>query len=186
MRFSVTVLVLAFVLPMLVQAQTLVYEDAGEPLFVVEFPPDWLVDTDFLDEARAAGNVDEAGPRLRILEAMPVDGSKLWLGFWVVPRVSTLSEAIDYLASLDAELFTDVERTPPAERTLNGMPAKSLTGTALRQGERVEFAAVLFEPRPQAVAMALYVGRPETWKRNSDALAAIRESLAPAGNRQSR
>jgi hypothetical protein len=83
-------------------------------------------------------------------------------------------------------LFTDVERTPPADRTLNSMPTKSLTGTALRQGEAGEFAAVLFEPRPQTVAIALYVGRPETWKRHGDALAAIRELLAPAGNRQSR
>jgi len=181
MRLFATVLLLAIALPALVQAQTLVYEDAGEPLFAVEFPAEWVVDTDFLDEARAAGNVDATGPRLRILEAMPADGGKLWLGFWVIPRVATLSEAIDYMASLDTELFTDVVATSPTERSLNNMSAKTFSGTALRNGEGVEFAVALFEPRAQTIAIALYIGRPKAWEQHSDALTAIRDSLTAAG-----
>jgi hypothetical protein len=184
MQPGIRLFILLMCLPALAQAQALVYEEAGVPLFAVEFPADWLVDTDFLDEAQAAGAVDAAGPQLRILEAMPADGGKLWLGFWVVPRVSTLAGAVDYMASLDAELFTEVVATRPIELALNGMPAKRSTGTALRNGETVEFAVVFFEPQPRTIAMALYVGKPKAWKTHADALAAIRDSLSPAVTRQ--
>jgi hypothetical protein len=174
-------LVLLF-LPALVQARTVVYEQGKGPLFAVTFPQDWFVDTDFLDEARAAGAADNAAPAIRIVEAMPIDGSKLWIGLWVIPRVSTLNEGIEYIASLDAELLTEIEATAPREQVLSGMPAKTFSGTALRHGEAVEFAVALFEPSPQVIAIALYVGRPKTWARHAGELNEIRDSLTPAKN----
>ncbi len=182
MRHVLKLVLAVLCMPSLVHGQSLIYEGIEGPLFSVEFPADWIVDVDFLDEARAAGVADTVASPLRIVEAMPNDGSKLWIGFWTVPRVSTLSEALDYMASLDTELFTEIVATSPTDRDLNGMPAKVFSGTALRQGDAIEFSVALFEPRAEKIAVGLYVGQPDTWNRHADLLGAIRDSLQRAAD----
>ena len=172
-------LLLLFCLPALVQAQSFVYEREGLGLFVFDMPNDWFVDTDFLDEARAAGTADSGPPKIQIVEAMPMDGSKLWIGFWVVPNVSTLAEGLEYTRSLDQTLLKEVVATTPEARRLGGMPAKTFSGTAVRDSESVEFAVALFEPKPELIAVALYIGRPQTWFRHAEQLEQIRDSLQP-------
>ena len=132
----------------LAREEKVVYEHEGRPLFSFTLPDRWILDTDFGDEARAAGVDRGTGPEIRIVEAMPGDGTKLWLGAWVVPRASTLDRGLEYVTSLDGELFSDIAISPPRETEIGGMKARVLSGTAKREGEKVELAAVLFEARP--------------------------------------
>jgi hypothetical protein len=164
----------------LAREQKFVYNHDGRPLFSFTLPDGWLLDTDYADEARAAGADTSAGPEIRIVEAMPGDGTKLWLGAWVVPRASTLDRGLEYVASLDGELFSDIAVSPPRETTIGGMKAMALAGTAKREGEKVELAAVLFESRPGVIAVVLYVGLPDTWSKHRDELQRIVASVQPA------
>lgn len=157
-----------------------VYTHEGRPLFSITLPDRWFLDTDFGEEARAAG-VDKGGePDIRIVEAMPGDGTKLWLGAWVVPRASTLERGLEYVTSLDSDLFSDIAVSPAKETQLGGMKARALAGTAKREGEKVELAAVLFEARPGVIAVVLYVGLPDTWIQHRDELERIVASVQPA------
>lgn len=166
--------------PALARGDEFVYQHEGRPLFSITLPDGWFLDTDFADEARAAGADENAPSGIRIVEAMPGDGTKLWLGAWVVPRASTLERGLDYVASLDGELFSDIVVSPPRETALGEMKARTLSGTAKREGEKVELAAVLFEARPGVIAVVLYVGLPETSRKHRDELQRIVASVQPA------
>ena len=62
------------------QAETVIYRSqAGEPVFSVTYPESWTVDADF---DKPLTNEDGKPPP-RIVEAMPGDGSRVWLGVWV-------------------------------------------------------------------------------------------------------
>jgi hypothetical protein len=166
--------------PALARGEKVVYDHEGRPLFSVTLPDRWFLDTDFSDEARAAGVEEGARPGIRIVEAMPDDGTKLWLGAWVVPKASTLERGLEYVTSLDSDLFSDIAISPAKETQLGGMKARALAGTAKREGEKVELAAVLFEARPGVIAVLLYVGLPETWTKHRDELQRIVASVQPA------
>lgn len=178
---SVLALIVSCLMPAFTEAGPLTYSHGGEPLFSLVFPDSWIVDTDFVEEAEAAGNYKGGEPEIRLVEAMPGDGSKLWFGIWIAPRVSTLEEGLEYIASLDGELFTDVESSEPQKASLRDMAARTFYGTARREGEEVEYAVALFEPRESLIAVALYVGRPRTWKKHRAQLTAILDSLRPSG-----
>ena len=176
-----SILLAVSVVPTVGHAEALTYRHLDEELFLITFPDDWFVDSDFVADARAAGTMKGGEPALRILEAMPGDGTKLWFGIWVAPeKVTDLETALEYAASLDGYLFTDVRSSQPRDTTLGGMPAKTFSGLARRLGEEVEFAAALFQPRAEVVTVALYVGRPQTWARHRDALEQIVDSIKPA------
>lgn len=157
-------------------AETLTYEHEGDPLFTITYPPDWYVDADF-DLGEDAS--EDGEPALRIVEAMPDDDTRLWFGAWAAPgSVTTLDEALDYLNSLDSQIFTEGKASEPQETDFNGMPARTFFGTARRNGDAVEYAAGLFEPRDGVIAAVLYVGRPKTWLKHQQDLRQIVESIA--------
>ncbi len=170
------------VLPGLGKAEQVTYRHEGSPLFSITFPEGWYLDTDFESDARAAGTYSEGEATLRILEAMPTDGTKLWFGVWTAPKATTLERGLEYVASLDGSLFTDVEASEPQRTSLGGMEARTFFGKARREGEEVEYAVAVFEPRAGVVAVALYVGRPQTWESHEEELTGIVASLQPAGN----
>jgi len=170
------------ILPALSGAETMTYDHDGEPLLAMTFPAGWLVDTNYVEDAKAAGTYKGGEPEIRIVEAMPEDGTRLWIGTWVAPRTSTLEKGLEYAASLDGSLFTDVEATEPEATEIGGMAARTFHGTAKRQEEDVEFAMALLEPRDGVIVAVLYVGEPETWTKHEAELTAIVESLRPAGD----
>jgi len=178
-RFFVLSVLALFLVPGLSVAESIDYEHDGSPLFSITFPDGWYVDEDYTAEAKVAGTYEGGEPEIRILEAMPGDGTKLWFGIWVAPKATTFGRALEYAASLDGYLFTDVDSTEPKETELSGMPAKTFYGTAQREGEDVEFAAALFEPRDEVIVVALYVGRPQTWETHQEELEAVVDSIAP-------
>lgn len=165
------------ILPGLLVAEPYTYEHEGEPLFSITFPDGWYVDTDYMAEAREGGG--DTG--LRILEAMPDDGTKLWFGIWVAPeKVTDFESALEYVASLDGDLFTNVEFSRPQDATFNGMAGKTFHGLARRLNEDVEFAVAIFAPREGIFTVALYVGRPQTWGKHQTQLDKVVESIRPA------
>jgi len=162
-------------------AQTLTYDYEGSPLFSATFPEGWLIDLDFAEEARESGAYEDGEePAMRIVEARPADGRKLWVGLWAVPDIETLDDGVAYFRSLRQELFTDVELSAPEETELGGMSARVSHGAARREGGPVELKIALFQPRPGAVAAALYVGAPDAWRAHSAELDAMVASLRPA------
>ena len=174
-----TLLILAVALvPGLCRAERQTYQHDGEALFSIDFPDDWYVDADFVSDAKAAGTLKGGKPGLRILEAMPSDGSKLWFGIWVAPdSVRDFDKALEYIASLDGDLFTNVESSQPKDTSFGGMPAKTMYGIARRLGEEVEFAVALFQPREAVITVALYVGRPQTWGKHQAQLQKVVDSI---------
>jgi hypothetical protein len=167
--------------PIAASGQTLTYDHQGSPLFSVTFPAGWLIDLDFGEEARQAGAYTEGvEPALRIVEARPTDGRKVWVGLWAVPEVETLDDGVAYFGSLRQELFTDLELAKPDKAELGGMPARVTRGTARREGEAVELSLALFVPRQGRVAAALYVGAPEAWRAHAAELEKMVASLRPA------
>lgn len=176
-------LLLALIMtPGLAQAEPLTYQHEGEPLFSITFPDGWYVDTDFASDAKAAGTDEGGESEIRILEAMPGDGTKLWFGIWTAPKTTTLERGLEYVASLDGSLFTNVESSEPKQTSLSGMAARTFYGTAKRENEDVEYAVAVFEPQAGVIVVALYVGRPHTWEKHKDGLDGIVASLAPAGD----
>ena len=176
-RILVAILLALASVPSLAIAEPYIYEHDGEPLFSITFPEGWYVDSDFMPEAKAGG--PDTG--LRILEAMPSDGTKLWFGIWVAPeKVTNFETALEYVASLDGDLFTNVEFSRPLDASFNGMPAKTFQGLARRLNEDVEFAVALFEPRENLITVALYVGRPQTWGKHQVQLDKVVDSIKPA------
>ena len=163
------------------QAQTLIYEHDGTPLFSITYPSAWLVDLDFEEEAREAGTYQEGEElALRIVEARPNDDRHLWFGVWAIPDAGTLGEGLAYLSSLQQDLFTGLELSEARTTELGGMSARVLQGTARREGEPVELLMALFEPRRGAIAAALYVGEPEAWQIHRQELEAMVASLKAA------
>lgn len=179
---SVSLMLFALViLPGLSQAETVTYDHDGEDLLSITYPDGWMIDTDYVADAKGAGTYKGGEPEIRVVEAMPQDGTRLWIGIWVAPRTSTLEKGLEYAASLDGSLFTDVNATEPEKTELGGMPARTFHGTAKKQGEDVEFAMALLEPRKGIIVSVLYVGEPDTWAKHEAELEAIVESLRPAG-----
>ncbi len=163
------------------QAQTLLYDHDGAPLFSVTYPEGWIVDLELDQEAREAGTYTGGELEIRVIEAWPSDQRRLWLGLWVAPDVGNFDEGLAYAASLQQDLFTDLENSEPRTTTLGGMEARVVEGTARREGEDVELLMALFEPRSGTIAVALYAGRPEARELHREDLEAIIDSLAPAG-----
>jgi len=178
-RLQITAATLLILVAAVGRSQTLVYEHQDQPLFSIEIPNGWLVDLDFAQEARQAGAPAGEEPELRVVEVSPGDGSHVWLGVWALPDAGTLDEGAAYFASLRQDLFTEVDLSPPATATLHGMSARTSKGTAVRDGEAVELAVALFEPRVGAIVAALYVGEPDAWRMHSEELEAMIESLEP-------
>ena len=181
-KLSILPILALLLVPGLCRAETVQYSNDSGSLFTLTFPDGWYIDQDYEAEAKAAGADQNGDPAIRILEAMPGDGSKLWFGIWSVPNATTLDKGIEYVASLDGYLFTEVQASEPKATQLGGMEAKTLYGTALREGEEVEFAVALFEPRDEVIVVALYVGRPQTWKAHQSDLQALVDSIAPVGD----
>ena len=157
------------------------YDHDGEDLISITYPEGWMIDTEYVADAKAAGTYEGGEPEIRVVEAMPDDGTKLWIGMWTAPRVETLDEGLEYVASLDGSLFTDIEATEPETKEIGGMEARAFRGTAKRQGEDVEFAVALLEAKKGVIVAVLYVGVPNTWENHEDELNAIVESVRPAG-----
>ena len=158
------------------KAQTMVYETAdGEPVFKITYPAGWTLDLRF-DEPR---NDLERPPPPRVVEAMPSDGSLVWLGIWIPPGVTNFTEAKEYLDSLEHYILTDVKADTPRTEQLNGMAARIIEGTAKKDKEEVKWVMAFFQPVENVIGAALYVAVPAAAKSYQSDLDALVASLRP-------
>jgi len=160
--------------------ETVEYARDGEVLFSIDYPDGWIIDTDFEAEAKEAGTYQDGGPKIDIVEAMPADDTRAWIGVWIAPEVANLEEAVEYGRSLSEFLLADVEASDPETGTLNGMDKISIEGVARKDGNEVEFGLAFFQASEDAVGAVLYVGETGAWDEHEDELEAIAASIRSA------
>lgn len=158
-------------------AHTFIYNlEDGTEVFRVGFPDGWRLDLDFDPPDEGV----DAPPPPRVVEAIPKDGAKLWLGMWVISEIGDIREAREYFESLKEFLFSDVEILETGDEDLNGMPSRFFRGSAKKGNEPVDWAILLFRTGPETVAALIYIGIPEAWRQHSEELTAIVDSISPA------
>ena len=178
LKTSALVLVLALGLTQMpiAGAHTFIYNlTDGTPVFSVDFPDGWRLDLDFDPPAEGI----DAPPPPRVVEAIPKDGAKLWLGTWVVTEITDINDAAEYFGSLEQYILSDVEIDSKSGDDHNGMAAHVLKGSANKDTEPVEWAIALFQPRPEVVAALLYIGVTEAREYRAVELQAIVDSVQP-------
>lgn len=159
-------------------AHTFTYDlDDGTAAFSIDFPDGWRLDLDFEPAQEGLG----APPPPRVVEAIPKDGSRLWLGTWVLPDIASLDEAREYFESLEKYILNDVSIEQTSEESLNDMPARVLRGSAKKGSEPVEWVMALFQPKDEIIAGILYIGVPEARQLREAELRSILKSVQPPG-----
>lgn len=156
-------------------AVTVTYWSKGVAYFSVAIPDDWLINTGF--EVPQAEMPPNTTPAPRMVTAIPDTDLDLWIGIWVPERVSTIDEADTYMASLRPYLLEKPTRGEVVDRRINGMPVRVIHGTGLREGEPLDFSAVLFQVNDATIGMAVYIGRPDARTEYRDDLEMMIESL---------
>jgi hypothetical protein len=159
------------------EAQTVSYLHKDRALFDVTFPDGWKVE--FLAASRPDG--------ARTLSAGPTDRFA-WIGFWTVTEARSLDDARDQLQRVAEAVVGEARQVGKSETTtINGMSVKSFKGTGTfvpkdssKAPRPVEFAAMLFQPKPDAFCVAVYLGPPDTLKGIRPAIEAIVGSMKPS------
>lgn len=138
-RTTLLALILALLSVGSARAHSIIYEDGSGPVYEFTLPKGWNVR---VDGARVV--------------AAPADVS-MWFGTWELTKhdeqAPALEDAEDYLEAY----FADLKIQPGQATTLNGMSARRLNGTGTYNGNPVRFSVLLFEPRPQAMCVAIGV-----------------------------
>lgn len=156
------------------RAHTFVYNLIdGTPVFSMSFPDGWRLDLDFDPPAEGIG----APPPPRVVEAIPKDGAKLWLGTWVLTEITDIQDALTYFNSLEQFIFSNVVIEDTDETDHNGMRARVLKGTARKEKDPVEWVVAFFQPQPEIVAAVLYVGVAEARQYRQAEMRAIVDSI---------
>ena len=149
----------------------------GKEHFSITIPDSWRVD---VGSENDAGKIPEGErPRARLITAMPGDSTPLWFGMWVPADVKNFEEAKEYVDSLGLELLTDVVTKERKFETLNDMEVYYASGTGKKEGEAMDFHAVFFQLSPENVAIAIYIGPPDTTKIHGEELVRMIHSLQP-------
>ncbi|MFC1665578.1 hypothetical protein ACFL17_08130 [Pseudomonadota bacterium] len=160
-----------------VQAQTVIYNSqAGDPVFSITYPQGWSVDFNF---KKPLENKD-APPPPRVVQSMPDDGSRIWLGVWLPPYLKDIQDGPKYLESLEQYILTEVKANDPVSQSLNGMPALIIRGSAKKDRDAVEWTIAFFQASRDIVGAALYVGVVEDKKKHQSELDALIDSIRPA------
>jgi hypothetical protein len=154
---------------------SLTYTSAGTTYFSMAIPDNWLVNVGS-DEDLTRETGDRIVPA-RLISAMPDDGVPLWFGMWVPEDLATNGGAKEYVASLGLDLLSDVVISEMTDDTLNSMQVRYVSGTGNKEGELMDFRAGIFQLAPEYVAIAIYIGSPETTTRHGEDLARMIQSL---------
>ena len=162
------------------EAQALVsitYSSGGTQYFSLTVPDDWRVNVGSeIDLSQING--DEIKP-VRLISAMPNSGAPLWFGMWVPDDLEKIEEVQEYMLSLGLDLLADVVITERKHDTLNAMDVNFISGTGNKKGEIMSFRAGFFQLSPEHVAIAIYIGPPETTISQNETLVQMIGSLQP-------
>lgn len=178
MRKNIAVLVVVILLTgaVIAQAQvSITYSSAGRDYYSMVIPDEWQVNVG--SEIDLNQNPEGKKSPARLISAMPNSGEPLWFGMWVPADVQKIDGAEDYVASLGLDLLSNAVVTESRQATLNSMEVRYVSGNGDRDGEEMDFKAGFFQLSPTHVAIAIYIGPPETTILHGDDLTAMINSL---------
>lgn len=161
-----------------VQAQVSInYSSRGTHHFTMTIADSWRVNVGSEEDASQLPEGER--PMARLITAMPGDGTPLWFGMWVPPKVQTIKEAKEYMDSLGLDLLTEMKTSDRSFDTLNGMEVYYVSGTGEKEGEPMDFRAAFVQLSEETVAIAIYIGPHETTISHGDELVQMVHSLQP-------
>ena len=172
---SFVVLILFFVAGVAQAQVSITYSSAGKQYFSMTIPDDWRVNVGS-DEDLFPNSEERIGPA-RLISAMPNNGVPLWFGMWVPEDLGKIEGAKEYVASLGLDLLAEVVITELKHDTLNTMKVQYVTGTGNKEGETMDFRVGFFQLSPEHVAIAIYIGPPESTISHGEDLARMIQSL---------
>jgi hypothetical protein len=160
------------------QAQvSITYSSRGKQYFTMTIQDDWRVNVG--SEVDLSQMTEDKTEPARLISAMPNNGMPLWFGMWVPKELKKIKGAKEYMASLGLDLLADVVTTERKFDTLNSMETYYVNGTGKKEGETMDFRAVFFQLSPENVAIAIYIGPPDTTSRHGEELIRMIHSLQP-------
>lgn len=158
------------------QAQvSLTYSSGGKHYFTMTIPDEWRVN---VGSEKDISSKPESGMKpVRLISAMPNSGVPLWFAMWVPNDLEKIDGAQEYMTSLGLDLLADVVITETKNDILNSMKVQYVRGTGSKNGEDMDFRAGFFQLSPEHVAIAIYIGPPETTIGHGEDLVKMIESL---------
>lgn len=160
------------------QAQvSITYSSRGEQHFTMTIADEWQVNVGS-EVDRSQMTADKKQPP-RLISAMPNDGLPLWFAMWVPDDLKELEDAEAHMVSLGPDLLAGVKITNRKFDTLNTMEVYYISGTGSKEGEAMDFHAAFVQLSRERVAIAIYIGPPETTKNHGEELMAMIHSLQP-------
>ena len=170
------VVLLLFIVAVGAQAQvSITYSSAGKKYFSLIIPDDWRVNVG--SDEDLTRNPEDSKQPTRLISAMPNSGVPLWFGMWVPKDLEKIAGAKEYMTSLGLDLLADVVITELKHEILNSMEVQNVSGTGNKEGEAMDFRASFFQISPEHVAIAIYIGPPETTTSHGEDLAWMIQSL---------
>ena len=175
-KTTILVVLILFIVAGGAQAQvSMTYSSSGKQYFSMTIPDDWRVNVGS-DEDLSRNPEDKIEPA-RLISAMPNSELPLWFGMWVPKDLEKIEGTKEYMSSLGLHLLADVVITERKYDTLNSMEVKYVNGTGKKDGEVMDFRAGFFQLSPEHVAIAIYIGPPETTISHGEDLIRMIESL---------
>ena len=160
------------------QAQvSITYSSRGKQHFTMTIPDDWRVNVG--SEADPSQTPEDEKESPRLISAMPNNGVPLWFGMWVPEDLEKIKGAEEYMASLGLDLLDDLVITERKPDAWNSVEVYYVSGTGKKEGESMDFHAVFFQLSPESVAIAIYIGPPDTTKTHGEELVRMIHSLQP-------
>ena len=170
------VLLILFIVAGGAQAQvSITYSSAGKQYFSMTIPDNWRVNVG--SEEDLSQNSEDRIEPARLISAMPNSGVPLWFGMWVPEDLGKIEGAKEYVASLGLDLLAEVVIKELKHDILKTMEVQYVSGTGNKEGEIMDFRAGFFQLSPEHVAIAIYIGPPETTISQGEDLARMIHSL---------
>ncbi len=179
MRKNITLftLTLLFIASGIAHARvTLEYSSRGVEYFTLAIQDEWQVNVGSEFPPDPEEDTGKTG-RSRLISAMPNDGMPLWFGLWVPEALKNIADAEEYIASLGLDLLSDFVTAERRFDTINAMKVFYVSGTGKKDAEIMDFHAVFYQISPEHVAIAVYIGPPETTEKHGADLAEMIHSL---------
>lgn len=175
-KTSSLVAVILFFVAVGAQAQvSITYSSAGKQYFSMAIGDNWRVNVG--SDQDLSGDPENKIVSARIISAMPNSGVPLWFAMWVPDDLQRIEEAKEYMTSLGLDLLADAVITESKHDTLNSMEVNYVSGTGKKDGEVMDFRTGFFQISPEYVAIAIYIGPPETTTSHGEDLAWMIQSL---------
>jgi hypothetical protein len=160
------------------QAQvSITYSSMGKQHFTMAIADNWRINVG--SEADLSRTSKDKKEQARLISAMPNDGVPLWFGMWVPDDLNKIEGAKEYMASLGLELLDDMVVTERKSETLNSLETYFINGTGKKEGESMDFRAMFSQISQERVAIAIYIGPPETTSSHGEELKTMINSIQP-------